>query len=64
MSTAAALPPGKGKPPSGPLNGAERQELVELRRKYRQVLMERDILSKATAWFANNGAPTCTTSTR
>jgi transposase len=47
-----------------PLNAAERQELVELRRKYRQVQQERDILAKATAWFAHNGAPTSTTSTR
>jgi transposase len=47
-----------------PLNAAERQELVELRRKYRQVQQERDILAKATAWFAHNGVPTSTTSTR
>ena len=47
-----------------PLNAAERQELVELRRKYRQVQQERDILAKATAWFAHNGASTSTTSTR
>lgn len=36
------------------LNAQERQELIELRRKLRQVQMERDILAKATAWFANN----------
>ena len=47
-----------------PLNAAERLELVELRRKYRQVQQERDILAKATAWFAHNGVPTSTTSTR
>ena len=40
---------------SGALNVAERQELVELRRKLRQVQMERDLLAKATAWFANSG---------
>jgi transposase len=34
------------------LSNAERQELIELRRKIRQVQMERDILAKATAWFA------------
>ena len=34
---------------SGALSVAERQELVELRRKLRQVQMERDILAKATA---------------
>lgn len=32
----------------------ERQELVELRKKLKRVEMERDILAKATAWFANN----------
>ena len=31
---------------------ALRQEVVELRRKLRQVQQERDILAKATAWFA------------
>ena len=34
---------------SGALNVAERQELVELRRKLRQVQMERDLLAKAMA---------------
>lgn len=47
-----------------PLNAAERQELIELRRKLKQVQMERDILAKATAWFAHNGAPMSTASTR
>ena len=51
-------------PSTAPLNVAERQELVELRRKYRQVLQERDILAKATAWFAGNGAQTPTASSR
>lgn len=46
------------------LNAAERQELIELRRKLKQVQTERDILAKATAWFANNGAPMSTASTR
>jgi transposase len=32
-----------------PLSPAERQELMELRLKYYQVQMERDILAKATA---------------
>ena len=41
--------------PSAPLNANERQELIELRRKLRQVQQERDILAKATAWFANKG---------
>ena len=36
-------------PQSAPLNAAERQELIELRRKLRQVQQERDILAKACA---------------
>ncbi|SDY91517.1 hypothetical protein [Nitrosomonas sp. Nm58] len=39
---------------SAPLNSNERQELMELRKKLKRVEMERDILAKATAWFANN----------
>lgn len=56
----------RGKPLSGKegLSTTEREELVELRRKLRQVQMERDILAKATAWFANNGEKTFTPSTR
>jgi transposase len=46
------------------LSNAERQELHELRRKLRQVQQERDILAKATAWFANKGEQTFTASTR
>ena len=45
---------------AGALTASERQELIELRRKLRQVQMERDILAKATAWFANNGDKTST----
>jgi transposase-like protein len=41
---------------SAALSADERHELMELRRKLRQVQMERDILAKATAWFASNGA--------
>ena len=48
---------------NSPLSTSERQELVELRRKLKQVQMERDILAKATAWFANNRS-TSTSSTR
>ena len=40
--------PGK----EGALTTAEREELVRLRRQLRQVEQERDILVKATAWFA------------
>jgi len=31
---------------------AEREELTQLRRENRQLRLERDILSKAAAWFA------------
>jgi transposase len=53
-----------GVPNTVPLSSAERQELIELRRKFRQVQQERDILAKATAWFASNGAQTPTASSR
>ena len=39
--------------PDAPLTSAERQELAALRRELRQVKQERDILAKATAWFAH-----------
>lgn len=39
--------------PDAPLTTAERQELAMLRRQVRLVTQERDILAKATAWFAN-----------
>jgi transposase len=42
---------------------SERQELIELRRKLRQVQQERDILAKATAWFAGKSEKTSTSST-
>src|ERR1700720_516097 len=41
----------------GGLTTAERQELVKLRRENRQLKMEREILAKATAWFAQETAP-------
>jgi transposase len=37
----------------GGLTIAEREELTRLRRENRKLLQERDILSKAAAWFAN-----------
>ncbi len=43
-----AAPPTATTPQSLPLNAAERQELIELRRRLRQVQQERDILAKAT----------------
>ena len=36
----------------GELTTAERQELTRLRRENRQLKVEREILSKAAAWFA------------
>ena len=39
---------------SAPQRANERQELMELRKKLKRVERERDILAKATAWFANN----------
>ncbi len=41
----------------------ERQQLIELRRKLKQVQQERDILAKATAWFANKSEKTSMSST-
>ena len=37
----------------GGLSTAERQELTQLRRENRRLREEREILSKAAAWFAN-----------
>jgi transposase len=49
-----------GKPHRGKdvLSSAEREELARLRRENRQLKMERDILAKATAWFAGKGEKT------
>jgi transposase len=43
---------GKGSPEA--LSQAEREELVQLRRENRQLLMERDFLKKAAAFFAKD----------
>jgi transposase len=55
----------RGKPLAGKdgLTTAERQELTRLRRQLRQVQQERDILAKATAWFAARNDKTSTSST-
>ena len=42
----------------GGLSTAERQELTRLRRENRQLKVEREILSKAAAWFANESNAT------
>lgn len=48
----AARDTGKPLPGKEGLSTAEREELARLRRENRQLKMERDILAKATAWFA------------
>jgi len=37
------------------LTSAEREELAQLRRENRRLKQERDILAKATTWFATRG---------
>jgi transposase len=53
-----------GVPGANGLTSAEREELARLRRENRQLKMERDILAKATAWFAGNGEKTSNASSR
>ena len=62
VAQAAARDEGKPLPGKDGLSSAERGELVRLRRQLRQVQMERDILAKATAWFAANSDKTFTPS--
>ncbi len=40
------------------LTSGEREELSKLRRELRQVKLEREILAKATAWFAREAGTT------
>ena len=51
----AARDVGKG---DGGLTMAEREELTRLRRENRRLKEEREILSKAAAWFANDSTAT------
>jgi transposase len=44
-----------GRGGSGPLTTAEREELSRLRREVKMLRTERDILKKATAFFAREG---------
>ena len=59
----AARDEGKPLPGKEGLSTVEREELVRLRRENRQIKLERDILAKATAWFAGKSEKTSTTST-
>jgi transposase len=59
----AAADAGKPLPGKDVLSSAERAEFARLRRENRRLQMERDILAKATAWFAVNGEKTSTGST-
>jgi transposase len=52
----------RARPAIDALSSAEREELARLRRQLRQVQMERDILAKATAWFAAKSDKTFTPS--
>ena len=45
-----------GKGPPGALTTAERVELIDLRKRLKRAEMERDILKKATAFFAKENA--------
>lgn len=44
-----------GKGPAGTLTTAEKEELRRLRREVRTLRMEREVLKKATAFFAKEG---------
>jgi transposase len=57
-----AIDRGKPLPGKDGLTSAEREELVRLRRENRRLQIERDILAKATAWFAAKGEKTSTPS--
>jgi transposase-like protein len=45
-----------GKGPEGALNTAEKEELRKLRKENKQLIMEREILKKATAFFAKESS--------
>ena len=57
-----AIDRGKPLPGKEGLSSAEREELNRLRRENRRLQTERDILAKATAWFAARGEKTSTPS--
>ena len=58
----SAIDRGKPLPGKDGLTSAEREELARLRRENRQLKIEREILSKARAWFAGRGDKTFTPS--
>lgn len=58
----SAIDSGKPLPGKEGLTTAEREELARLRRQVKQLQMERDILAKATAWFAGKNGGTSTSS--
>lgn len=58
----ASVDAGQARSGSTVLTTAEREELTRLRRQVRQLQMERDILAKATAWFAGKSGGTSTSS--
>jgi transposase len=60
---AAGVKPSSAKAAPAALSNAEREELARLRRENRRLQMERDILAKATAWFAAKSDKTFTPST-
>jgi transposase len=46
----------EGKGAEGALNTAEKEELRKLRKENKQLIMEREILKKATAFFAKESS--------
>lgn len=58
----AARDRGQPLPGKDGLTTAEREELTRLRRQVKQLQTERDILAKATAWFAGRSGATSTPS--
>ncbi|SRR6188768_1265886 len=58
----AARNGGQPSPGKEGLSAAEREELARLRRQVKQLQTERDILAKATAWFAGRSGVTSTSS--
>ena len=58
----AARDAGRPLPGKEGLTSAEREELTRLRRQVKQLQTERDILAKATAWFASRSDSSATKS--